>query len=130
MSRLRRFYDSERGAAAVEFAIVAPLLIMLLFGIVEFGRAYNAQIGLSAATREGVRTMAISNDVDEAVEVTIAAAPTLRPTLSAGQVAVSPETCTPGETATVTATYPMDFIGGLFGAGITLKGESVMRCGG
>ena len=35
---------SERGAVAVEFALLAPVLIMLLLGIMEFGRAYNAQI--------------------------------------------------------------------------------------
>ena len=34
---------SERGAVAVEFALLAPVLVMLLLGITEFGRAYNAQ---------------------------------------------------------------------------------------
>ena len=52
---------SERGAVAVEFAILAPVLIMLLLGIMEFGRAYNVQITLSNAAREGVRVMAINN---------------------------------------------------------------------
>ena len=51
---------SERGAVAVEFAILAPVLVMLLLGIMEFSRAYNAQASLSAAAREGVRVMAIT----------------------------------------------------------------------
>ena len=42
---------SERGAVAVEFALLAPVLILLLFGITEFGRAYNVQISLSNAAR-------------------------------------------------------------------------------
>jgi len=46
---------SERGAVAVEFAIVAPLLVMLLLGIMEFSRAYNAQASLSAAARQALR---------------------------------------------------------------------------
>lgn len=45
----------ERGASAVEFAIVASLLFMLLFGIVQFGIAYNRYQGLQAAAREGAR---------------------------------------------------------------------------
>jgi len=45
----------DRGAAAVEMAIVLPLLLFVLFGLIDFGRAYNAQIQLSAAAREGVR---------------------------------------------------------------------------
>ena len=54
--------DSERGAAAVEFAILLPLLLMLVLGTIEFGRAYNAQITLTNAARDGVRVMAIGND--------------------------------------------------------------------
>ena len=34
---------TERGAVAVEFALLAPVLVMLLLGITEFGRAYNVQ---------------------------------------------------------------------------------------
>ena len=47
---------SERGAVAVEFALLAPVLIMILLGIMEFGRAYNAQVSLTNAAREGVRS--------------------------------------------------------------------------
>ncbi|HKU29947.1 MAG TPA: TadE/TadG family type IV pilus assembly protein, partial [Arthrobacter sp.] len=42
---------SERGAAAVEFALVAPILVLLVLGIMEFGRAYNAQVSLTNAAR-------------------------------------------------------------------------------
>jgi Flp pilus assembly protein TadG len=50
---------TERGAAAVEFAIVLPLLALLLFGIVEFSILYNRQQGLHAAAREGARLAAL-----------------------------------------------------------------------
>ncbi len=49
----------ERGAAVVEFAIVLPLLVLLVFGIVEFAIAYNRQQGLHAAAREGARVAAL-----------------------------------------------------------------------
>lgn len=38
----------ERGAAVVELAIVLPLLVAFVFGIIEFGRAYNTRIELTS----------------------------------------------------------------------------------
>ena len=66
---------SERGAAAVEFALVVPILLVLLLGIIEFGRAYNVQISLTHAARETARTMAIDNVWGDAVSRGRTAAP-------------------------------------------------------
>ena len=52
----------QRGASAVEFALIVPLLIVLVLGIAEFGRAFQVQGTLSAAAREGARAMALQND--------------------------------------------------------------------
>lgn len=49
----------ERGASAVEFALLAPILFMLVFGIIQLGIAYHRQQGLEAASREGARTASI-----------------------------------------------------------------------
>lgn len=46
---------SERGASAVEFAIVLPVLFLIIAGIVDFGRYFFFQIQLSNAAREGAR---------------------------------------------------------------------------
>lgn len=46
---------SDRGAAAVEFALIVPVLILLLIGTVSTGLAYNDHISLSNAAREGAR---------------------------------------------------------------------------
>jgi Flp pilus assembly protein TadG len=45
--------STERGAALVEFAIVLPLLILLVFGIIDFGRVSTMQINLNEAVQEG-----------------------------------------------------------------------------
>jgi hypothetical protein len=50
----------DHGDAAVEMALVLPLLLFLRMGIIEFGRAFNAQIPLSRAAGEGFR-LASSN---------------------------------------------------------------------
>ncbi|MGH2699500.1 MAG: TadE/TadG family type IV pilus assembly protein [Actinomycetota bacterium] len=49
----------ERGAAAVEFALVVGLLLTLLIGIVQFGRAYSQVVVLTGAAREGARLAAV-----------------------------------------------------------------------
>jgi Flp pilus assembly protein TadG len=45
----------ERGANLVEFAVVAPLLVLLLLGIADIGRAFYSYITITNAAREGVR---------------------------------------------------------------------------
>jgi len=49
----------DKGASAVEFAIILPILIALVFGIVQFGVAYNKYISLTHAAREGARLAAV-----------------------------------------------------------------------
>jgi hypothetical protein len=49
----------ERGAAMVEFAMILPLLVLLTFGIIEFGFAFNTSSDVSQASRAGGRTAAI-----------------------------------------------------------------------
>lgn len=49
----------EEGVAAVEMALVMPLLLLLVFGIIEFGFIFNRYITLTHAAREGVRLLAI-----------------------------------------------------------------------
>jgi hypothetical protein len=49
----------ERGAAAVELAIVLGILLMFAFGIIQFGIAFNRNQGLHAAAREGARIASV-----------------------------------------------------------------------
>jgi Flp pilus assembly protein TadG len=129
MSRFR----SDTGATAVEFAIVLVPLLLLLMGVVDFGRAYDQQLTLSAAAREGVRVMAVQNDPVAARTATRLAAPGLSPALSNAQIVISPASCSIGATATVTVTYPLTSLTGMFDAlfsGKSLTGVGVMRCGG
>jgi Flp pilus assembly protein TadG len=123
----------DRGAAAVEFALVLPLLVALVFGITEFGRAYFVQTTLSGAARDGVRVMALQNNQVAARTSVKSAAASLH--LTDAQISVTPVTCTvsgltPAATATVTITYPLQFVTKLFGTSVTLTGKGSMRCNG
>lgn len=53
-TRMRQL--NERGASAVEFALLLPLLMLILFGIIEFGLALYQQAVLTNASREGARS--------------------------------------------------------------------------
>ena len=56
---MRSSYRNERGASAVEFALLAPLIFMLIFGMVEFGLAFLTTQSLRAGVREGARQAAV-----------------------------------------------------------------------
>jgi Flp pilus assembly protein TadG len=59
---MRRVLRREDGAAMVEFALIAPLLFALIFGIIDFGRALFLMNNLTAAVREGARLAAVQSD--------------------------------------------------------------------
>ncbi|MCO4275103.1 pilus assembly protein [Pseudarthrobacter sp. HLT3-5] len=126
---------SERGAVAVEFAIVAPLLVMLLLGIMEFSRAYNAQASLAAAAREGVRVMAISNNPAAARTAAKNTAVSLRPGLTDANITFkdidtpTSTTCAPGHRISVTISYNLSTMTGIAGP-FSMTGKGAMLCGG
>jgi Flp pilus assembly protein TadG len=51
----------ERGAALVELAIILPIFVVLVFGLLEFGITYNSYIALRQGTREAARQGAVGN---------------------------------------------------------------------
>ena len=52
----------ERGVAAVEFAILLPVLVILLFGFIQFGIAFNSKIQATNGAREGARLAVVGID--------------------------------------------------------------------
>jgi Flp pilus assembly protein TadG len=123
----------QRGAVAVEFALVLPILVLFIFGIIEFGRAYNARIVLTAAVREGARAVAVGGPALTAAEVeqlTRDAAPGL----DAARITVTSTVCAGMPrplNATVHASYPFRYDIPFLGSRSTLlDATGVMRCGG
>jgi len=70
MSGLRRGTGRRRGQAAVEFALVLPLLLVMLVGIIEFGRAWNEHQVITDAAREAARKAAIFDESITADSIT------------------------------------------------------------
>jgi hypothetical protein len=59
---LKKFTRNEKGQAMVEFALITPLLILLLCGIIDFGWIFGNQLILNNASRDTARYMAINYD--------------------------------------------------------------------
>jgi Flp pilus assembly protein TadG len=119
---------SERGAAALEFALVLPILLMLVFGIITFGRAYNAKVELAGGVREGARALALGKSTGEARSATAAAAGAI----GSAATVTTPSTCSPGVdgTARVHASYNLSYTIPLVRSGtMTITADGAMRCG-
>ena len=62
MSRFARFIRRERGAAVLEFALIAPIFFLLVVGILMFSRGYQRLNALNSALREGARMASTQSD--------------------------------------------------------------------
>ncbi|MDP9884815.1 Flp pilus assembly protein TadG [Sinomonas atrocyanea] len=122
-----RAQHPERGAAAVEFALVLPALLLLVLGIIDFGRIFSAQQTLTYAARAGARVMVLQNSQTAAVTAAQNAASPLGQ-LPSSSFAVSPSTCTSGTQVAFTVNYTFSGTG-FFGT-FPLQGKGVMLCGG
>jgi Flp pilus assembly protein TadG len=110
MNRLRR-PQGENGQTMVEFAVVAPLLLTLIVGIVELGLAYNQYLRVTDAVRAGARKAAVSRNLSDPAgackAAVLAAADNLNKTdLQSNLSCSSP--WTPGSDVTVFADYKYD----------------------
>ena len=138
-----RSASRERGAAAVEFALVLLPLCLILLGIIEFGWIFNQQLGLSNAARETVRYMVVhpGTSVDQArafvdnpnnhlVSPDIAA---LLDSPNTEIVPPEPEPCTTaGQVIEITYKTPIPWVAGfaLAPASVKLPANGAMTCAG
>jgi Flp pilus assembly protein TadG len=120
---------SQKGQSLVEFALVLPLLVLLLFGIIDFARIFHAYLTLDHAGREAARIASIGKNDTEVRQAAVDDAVSIG--LTEGRVGVSPTgTRTSGTKVSITITYPIDFLTPVIGeivGSITLSDTTVMR---
>jgi hypothetical protein len=124
-----------RGAAAVELALVMPILVVLLLGIVEFGYAFFIQSSVAGAARVGVRSYTINWKQPKADLAAIALAKTDMPDPTAVAGASFQSPCTvAGAQTTMIVTYQYHSLTGMFdwilGSNVQVSGKASMSCGG
>ena len=100
-------FGEERGQSMTEFAIVLPILVVLLFGIVQFGILFNNYVTLTDAARAGARAAAVSRQASDPIGTTDAAVRASASDLNQTSLGVNVSSAwTPTAPVTVTATYP------------------------
>ena len=126
MPRMRR----ERGAAAVEFAVVLPVLVAMMVGIMEFGYMFVVQASVSSAARTGVRSYAINYLTSGADTSAKTLAKSAAPDPAKATVTSLTTCAAAGNTTEMVVSYTYSSLTGLFGSTMTLTGTGTMRCGG
>jgi Flp pilus assembly protein TadG len=101
---------SEGGQAAVEFALVAPILIALLVAVVQAGITFNHYVTVTdaarAAARKAVTARVASLTPTDITQAATSAASDLKGTVGVSMTPPNPALATSGSTVTVTVTYP------------------------
>ncbi|MFZ5626308.1 MAG: TadE/TadG family type IV pilus assembly protein [Bacillota bacterium] len=121
----------ERGQALVEMALVLPLLLMLLFGIIEFGRIFHAYLTVNNGAREGAR-LAVVGAQDTAIIARIKDT-AVGLDSSKLQITIAPAYSNRlrGQPVTVQVSYPVQIfapiIGEIIGNPYTVSGSVQMR---
>jgi Flp pilus assembly pilin Flp len=129
----RRRRKNRRGAAVVEFAVVAPLFFLLVFGMIEYGRMVMVQQVLVNASREGARVGVLDNataaDVQERVNAYLTSANINGATITLDPA--DPGSAPSGGSISVTVSVPFQQVswlpGPLFLGGRQLTATTVMR---
>lgn len=120
-----------RAAAVVEFAVVLPLLLTILFGIIEYGWVFMVRQTLQTSAREGCRLAVLQSSVEPYSNVIAAINQVMAPTgLSTYEVTMSHATsANPVEVVVVSIPYnDVSLLGGFFGThDYDLVGSCSMR---
>ncbi|SOC37260.1 TadE family protein [Ureibacillus acetophenoni] len=120
---------SEKGASIVEFALILPLLILLVFGIIDFGRIFHAYLTIDHAGREAARVASVGKFSD--VETTAVQKSGNMITAEDVEVTYSDVNKIRGSIATVKIDYKITFLTPIiqpfFPSGLTLSDTTTMR---
>jgi hypothetical protein len=113
---------ADAGAAALEFAIVVPVLLILVVGMIEFAFVFQAQLALTHAAREGARLASVG--MWDAATVIDRAYPVV-PTIATNPD--PPSSATSGQAITVTLDFDYNWRLLPFTGSVPLEGEATMR---
>jgi Flp pilus assembly protein TadG len=105
MEIMGRARKDDRGAAAVEFALILPMLLVLVLGIIQFGFTFTQWLQMEHAAREGARWGSLGYSSSDVAAKVKTAAPGLDPsTLNITVTPASPKDH-PSDPVTVTLKY-------------------------
>ncbi|QFT88466.1 TadE-like protein [Bacillus sp. THAF10] len=119
---------SQKGQSLVEFALILPLILFLLFGMFDMGRVLFAAIALEHAAREGARVASVGKSNSEVI-TSINNATTGLDSNSVS-ISISSTARIPGENIEIEISYPVNMVNPVwrsFQETFVLSSKSVMR---
>ena len=110
-------FRSEKGQSLTEFALALPILVLLLFAVIQFGIVFNNYVTLTDATRAGARKGAVSRQATNPTSVTVSAVRSSAADLNQANLSVAvSSTWLAGSDVRVSASYPYSI--NLFGVAV------------
>lgn len=140
---IRRLRHTDAGSEVIEMALVTPILLLLILGMVDFGFLFQRYVVLTNAAAEGARVASLPGYNQADVQARVAAYALaggigvddgVVTASSSPFTIVTPGGSSPGSTVTVTHVYAFQFVGpivalvgGSMGGNVTLTSTSVVR---
>ncbi len=122
---------NKRGQSLVELALLLPLLLLILMGIFEFGRVFNAYLITNHAAREGARFAVVGSDDLQVISRIRDSIFYLDPTKMTVNISPGESSRTRGSSVTVNLQYDIDIIVPIIESivpnPLTLESKTVMR---
>ena len=120
--------ESGRGSAAVEFALVLPLVLVVILGLVQVGVFARDRVLVEAAARAGARAAALADDPAAVTTAALSAAPGLDP---AALSVTTARDGSRGDPVTVSVTYVdqvrVPLVGWLVGGEVSMTADATLR---
>ncbi|MCX7745535.1 MAG: pilus assembly protein [Clostridia bacterium] len=127
----KRLLANKKGQSVVETALVLPIIILILVGIIDFGLMFNNYLVIANASREGARNAAVGSTDMEVFSIIANMTSTLNNAKMKITIYPSPSLRKKGEEIKVTVEYDNDLITPIMSSIIPnplhLKSETVMR---
>ena len=126
-----KILNNQKGQALVEFALVFPILLLLVMGILQFGMMLNSYLSIENASREGARAGIVGSSDSEIRNTIISTSPSLDPNKLTVTITPAEANRKSGNTLTVKVTYnynlTVPIISSLFNNMVVLNGQTSMR---
>ena len=128
---MKRKLRSEKGQSMVEFALIMPVLLLIVVGIIEFGLMFSGYLALTNASREAVRYISLGGDDASAIQRAKDVSMNLDSNKMTVLINPSGANRERGDSVKVTIKYQYKFltpfIGIIFGNTLDLEADAVMR---
>ena len=129
----RRVVGNKKGQALVELALIVPILLLLVFGVVEYGRIFAAYLTVANGSREGARIATVGGTNTDIITAVKFRTDAMNLDNTKVVITITPNSAsrTRGNSVTVEVTYPVPmydpFFTTIVGANYTVKGKTIMR---